>query len=163
MWNWRKQIPEHEWQVDQEYVRTEYVLNQYLEYWHTEPAPEVPVRTVVQRPNADAFEDLTPIDESTLIDKSQLLDPIADNDDIDWKTDLWTLRRQMRSLSWSYSPVHHGSRNSWRAVAKSISTSSLHRSSPCPHRSNQWSSKSIDKSTAGKGDYKKFCCFCRLG
>jgi len=26
-------------------------------------------------------------DESTLIDKSQLLDPIADNDDIDWKID----------------------------------------------------------------------------
>jgi hypothetical protein len=26
-------------------------------------------------------------DESTLIDKSQLPDPIADNDDIDWKID----------------------------------------------------------------------------
>ena len=38
-----------------------------------------------RRPHADAFADLTPIDESTLIDKSQLLDPIADDDDIDWK------------------------------------------------------------------------------
>jgi hypothetical protein len=40
-----------------------------------------------RRPHADAFADLTPIDESTLIDKSQLLDPIADDDNIDWKID----------------------------------------------------------------------------
>ena len=40
-----------------------------------------------RRPNADAFADLTPIDESTLTDKSQLLDPIMDDDDIDWKID----------------------------------------------------------------------------
>jgi len=38
-----------------------------------------------RRPHVDAFADFTPIDESTLIDKSQLLDPTADNDDIDWK------------------------------------------------------------------------------
>ena len=159
MWNWRKQIPEHEWLVDQEYVRTEYVLNQYLEYWHTEPAPEVPVRTVVRRPNADAFEDLTPIDESTLIDKSQLLDPIADNDDIDWKTDPFEMRPDSVNFEtpdeiivmiiFSDSPWLQEQLTSF--------------CSPCPHRSNQWSSKSIDKSTAGKGDYKKFCCFCRLG
>jgi hypothetical protein len=37
--------------------------------------------------HADTFPDLIPIDESTLIDKCQLLDPIADDDDIDWKTD----------------------------------------------------------------------------
>ena len=51
-----------------------------------------PVRPLVplerrRRPHADAFADLKPIDESSLIDKSQLLDPIADDDDIDWKTD----------------------------------------------------------------------------
>jgi hypothetical protein len=40
-----------------------------------------------RRPNVDAFADFTPIDESTLIDKCQLLDPIANNDDINWKTD----------------------------------------------------------------------------
>jgi hypothetical protein len=39
-----------------------------------------------------AFADLTQIDESTLIDKSQLLDPIADDDDIDWKTDPFGMR-----------------------------------------------------------------------
>ena len=37
----RKQIPEDESLVDQEYVRTEYVLNRYLEFWRTEPVPEV--------------------------------------------------------------------------------------------------------------------------
>ena len=44
---------------------------------------------VPPEPHADVLADLTPIDEreSTLIDKSQLLDPIADDDDIDWKTD----------------------------------------------------------------------------
>ena len=41
---------------------------------------------------ADAFADLTPIDESTLIDESQLLDPIADDDDIDWKIDPFEMR-----------------------------------------------------------------------
>ena len=45
-----------------------------------------------RRPHADAFADLTPIDESTLIDKSQLLDPIADDDDIDWKIDPFEMR-----------------------------------------------------------------------
>jgi len=38
-----------------------------------------------RRPHADAFADLTRINESTLIDKSQVLDPTADNDDIEWK------------------------------------------------------------------------------
>ena len=33
--------------------------------------------------HVDAFADLTPIDESTLIEKSQLLDAIADDDDIE--------------------------------------------------------------------------------
>ena len=37
--------------------------------------------------HADTFADLTPIEESTLIDKCQLLDPIADDDDIDWNID----------------------------------------------------------------------------
>jgi hypothetical protein len=45
-----------------------------------------------RRPHADAFADLTPIDESTLIDESQLLDPIADDDDIDWKIDPFEMR-----------------------------------------------------------------------
>ena len=40
-----------------------------------------------RRPHVDAFAGLTPIDESTLIEKSQLLDAIADDDDIEWKTD----------------------------------------------------------------------------
>ena len=33
------------------------------------------------RPSVDAFADITPIDESTLIEKNQLLDAIADDDD----------------------------------------------------------------------------------
>jgi len=45
-----------------------------------------------RRPHGDAFADLTPIDESTLIDKSQLLDPIANDDDIDWKIDPFEMR-----------------------------------------------------------------------
>ena len=40
-----------------------------------------------RRPHVDALADLTPIDESTLIEKSQLLDAIPDDDDIKWKTD----------------------------------------------------------------------------
>ncbi len=40
-----------------------------------------------RRPHVDAFADLTPIDESTLIERSQLLDAIADDDDIEWKCD----------------------------------------------------------------------------
>jgi hypothetical protein len=38
-----------------------------------------------RRPHADTFADLTPIDESTLIDKCQLLYAIADVDDIEWR------------------------------------------------------------------------------
>jgi hypothetical protein len=45
-----------------------------------------------RRPHVEAFADLTPIDESTLIDKSQLLDPIADDGDIDWKIDPFEMR-----------------------------------------------------------------------
>jgi len=45
--------------------------------------------------HVDAFADLTPIDESTLIEKSQLLDAIADNDDIEWKTDLPLLMNEV--------------------------------------------------------------------
>jgi hypothetical protein len=45
-----------------------------------------------QRPHADAFADLTPIDEPNLIDKSQLLDPFAADDDIDWKIDSFEMR-----------------------------------------------------------------------
>jgi hypothetical protein len=33
----------------QEIITLEYVLNQYLEYWCTEPVPEVPVRTAVSQ------------------------------------------------------------------------------------------------------------------
>ena len=40
-----------------------------------------------RRPHIDAFADITPIDESNLIERSQLLDAIADDDDIEWKTD----------------------------------------------------------------------------
>ena len=49
-----------------------------------------------RRPHADAFADLTLIDESTLIKKSLLLDAIVDDDDIEWKID--SLERQMKSL-----------------------------------------------------------------
>jgi hypothetical protein len=42
-----------------------------------------------RRPHVDAFADLAPIDESTLI---QLLDAITDDDDIEWKTDPFEMR-----------------------------------------------------------------------
>ena len=45
-----------------------------------------------RRPHVDAFADLTSIDESTLIEKSQLLDAIADDDDIEWKKDPFEMR-----------------------------------------------------------------------
>jgi hypothetical protein len=45
-----------------------------------------------RRPHVDAFADLTPIDKSTLIERSQLLDAIADDDDIEWKTDPFEMR-----------------------------------------------------------------------
>ena len=44
-----------------------------------------------RRPHVDALADLTPVDES-LIEKSQLLDAIADDDDIEWKTDPFEMR-----------------------------------------------------------------------
>ena len=44
-----------------------------------------------------AFADLTPIDESTLIERSQLLDAIADDDGIEWKTDPFEMRPEMKS------------------------------------------------------------------
>jgi len=50
---------------------------------HRPPVP--PERR--RRPHVDAFADLTPIDDSTLIERSQQLDAIADDDDIEWKTD----------------------------------------------------------------------------
>jgi hypothetical protein len=56
----------------------------------------------------------------------------------------WTLRRQIRSLPWSKSLVRHGSRNSWGAFVENWSTTSLHRSGPCPQRSYPWSSISIE-------------------
>ena len=40
-----------------------------------------------RRPHVNAIADLTSIDESTLIEESQLLDAIADDYDIKWKTD----------------------------------------------------------------------------
>ena len=40
-------------------------------------------------PHVDAFADITPIDESTLIER---LDAIADDDDIEWKTDPFEMR-----------------------------------------------------------------------
>ena len=57
-----------------------------------------------RRPHVDAFVDLTPIDESTLIERSQLLDAIADDDDIEWTIRskfvprVRTPKRQMKSL-----------------------------------------------------------------
>ena len=45
-----------------------------------------------RRPHVNAFADLIPIDESTLIEKSQLLDANADDDDIEWKTDPFEMR-----------------------------------------------------------------------
>ena len=45
-----------------------------------------------RRPHVNAFADLTSIDESTLIEESQLLDAIADDDDIKWKTDPFEMR-----------------------------------------------------------------------
>jgi hypothetical protein len=50
------------------------------------------------RPHVDAFADLTPIDESTLIERSQLLDAIADDDDIEWKTDPFEMRPESANL-----------------------------------------------------------------
>ena len=56
-----------------------------------------PDRPLVQqerhrRPHVNAFADLTSIDETTLIEESQLLDAIADDDDIEWKTDPFEMR-----------------------------------------------------------------------
>ena len=45
-----------------------------------------------RRPHVNAFADLTSIDESTLIEESQLLDAIADDDDIKWTTDPFKMR-----------------------------------------------------------------------
>ena len=45
--------------------------------------PDCPLEKRLRRPHVDAFADLTPIDESTLIERSQLLDAIADDDDIE--------------------------------------------------------------------------------
>jgi hypothetical protein len=46
---------------------------------------------------ADAFADITLIGESTLINKGQLLDPIADDDDDnDWKTDSFEMRHMFK-------------------------------------------------------------------
>ena len=47
-----------------------------------------------RRPHVDAFVDITPIYESTLIEKSQLMDTIVDDDDIEWKTDPFEMRRE---------------------------------------------------------------------
>ena len=43
----------------------------------------------LRRPHVDAFANLT---ESTLIERSQLLDAIVDDDDIEWKTDPFEMR-----------------------------------------------------------------------
>ena len=51
-----------------------------------------------RRPHVDAFVDLTPIDESTLIERSQLLDVIADDDDIEGKTDQFEMRPESANL-----------------------------------------------------------------
>ena len=45
-----------------------------------------------RRSHVDAFADITPIDESTLIERSQLLDAIADDDVIELKTDPFEMR-----------------------------------------------------------------------
>ena len=51
-----------------------------------------------RRPHVDAFANLTPIDESTLIERSQLLDAIVDDDDIEWKTDPFAMRPDSTNL-----------------------------------------------------------------
>ena len=58
-----------------------------------------------RRPHVDAFADFTPIDESTLIEKSQLLDAIADDDDIKWKTDPFEMRPDLRNLCREYTDI----------------------------------------------------------
>ena len=44
------------------------------------------------------FANLTPIDKSTLIDKCQLLDAIAGDDDIEWQTNPFEIRPDSASL-----------------------------------------------------------------
>ncbi len=51
-----------------------------------------------RRPHVDAFANITPIDESTLIERSQLLDAIVDDDDIEWKTDPFAMRPDSSNL-----------------------------------------------------------------
>ena len=50
------------------------------------------------RPQVNAYADLTPIDEFTLNERSQLLDAIADDDDIEWKTDPFEMRPESVNL-----------------------------------------------------------------
>ena len=49
-----------------------------------------------RRAHVDAFANLTPIDESTLIERSQLLDVIVDDDGIEWKTDPFEMRPESK-------------------------------------------------------------------
>ena len=51
-----------------------------------------------RRPHVDAFANITPIDESTLIERSQLLDAIVDDDYIEWKTDPFAMRPDSTNL-----------------------------------------------------------------
>ncbi len=56
-WNCRKQTPEGEWLVDQEYVRNEYVLHQYLKYAPKTKTIEVKtkIQTMRQKVATDTF------------------------------------------------------------------------------------------------------------
>ena len=49
------------------------------------------------RPHANAFADITLIDKSTLIERSKLLDAIADDDVIEWKPDPDTGKKFIQS------------------------------------------------------------------
>ncbi len=51
-----------------------------------------------------------------------------------------------KSLQWLHSLVRQSFRHSWGAFAKNTLAYSPHRSGPCPHRSTQWLSKSIERS-----------------
>ena len=112
-----------------------------------------------RRPHVDAFADLTSIDESTLIEKSQLLDAIADDDDIEWKKDPFEMRpesenpvtpdeiivmitfagspelqKQLRSLYIDPVPAHTGRPNSFRNRSSEVGDAAQPHAPSTPFR-----------------------------
>jgi hypothetical protein len=96
-------------------ARLWYLVADLIDRWEKlEKRPERPLVPPERRrrPHVDAFADITPIDESTLLERSQLLDAIEDDYDIEWKTDeiiamitfasSSELQEQLRSLCREY-------------------------------------------------------------